>query len=800
MQQALTQPEIRLRFILKSLLGISVILIVFHLFPGWQPERLSGILNDGYRLFSNGSMVQAVLILLLLGLIIGDIRRFNQIIRVFIVFLIVDLIFTILHLIRLEYPETEKNILDWSIIIDLLLIAILVICNRAAGKARYDIKYLSVRQFQTLQALAEVCIAGDSDAWQLEIKPVEVASNVDGYLISFQAKSKWVMKLVLSCMEFYPLLSFHMPLSLMLPDTRLQFLKRRFLTDEEFRTTPDWWRQLVQAAIRMSKQLCYMGYYSDERVYESIGYKKFTERPDFAERFKTFPENHSKSNKLRVLTEKDMERTEITADVVIVGSGAAASILANQLIEQGRKVLMLERGNHVDPKDFNEKEVDMVSRLYQNGALQLSRDFRFQVFQGSCVGGSTVVNNAACFKTPDYILDRWINELGIGIDRERYLRSIDELYALLHVAHTPQMTVDKYLNPGGRLFSEACQKMGYGIPELDSIMANIDGCLGCGYCNIGCKYGRKLSMLDTILPQTQISHPGSLQIIAGCEALGFNRDGQSNRIASVTAQFGSGKKITVRGKTFVSSAGAISSSILLINSKLGINNAGKKLSFNLGSQITAVYDKTVNSFDGLQISHFLRTGDRRYVMETWFNPPMFQSTAMPGWFDQHFRNMRDYSKMACTGVLVGTASNAEVRAKGLFGRDIAYEPTEEDFNSLMDALTKVSEIYLNGGATRVMPNTFNYYEYRNIPDLKERIRKDVKASRDISTGTGHPQGGNVMSNDPATGVVDSQFKVFGFENLFVCDASVFPTSLGLNPQVTVMALAHYAAPLIAKSN
>jgi choline dehydrogenase-like flavoprotein len=517
------------------------------------------------------------------------------------------------------------------------------------------------------------------------------------------------------------------------------------------------------------------------------------------DRFKTFPEGHSKSNRLQVLDENTLQSEALISDVVIVGSGAAASILANQLIEQGRKVLMIERGKHVDPKDFNEKEVDMVSRLYQNGALQLSRDFRFQIFQGSCVGGSTVVNNAACFKTPDYILDRWINEMGIAIDREKYLKSIDSLYELLHVSHVPQMTDDKYLNPGGRLFSDACGKMGYELPELDSIMANINGCLGCGYCNIGCKYGRKLSMLDTILPLTQISHPGSLQIISGCEALSFNRDRRSNRISSVTAQFESGKKINLKGKTFVSSAGAVSSSILLIKSNLGIVNAGKKLSFNLGSQITAVYDKTVNSFDGLQISHFLRTGDRRYVMETWFNPPMFQSTAMPGWFDQHFRNMLEYNKMACTGVLVGTSSNATVKARGLLGRDIDYEPTEEDFNSLMDALTRVSEIYLNGGATRVMPNTFNYYEYRDIPDLKERIRKDVKASRDISTGTGHPQGGNVMSNDPATGVVDSGFKVFGFENLFVCDASVFPTSLGVNPQVTVMALAHYAAPLIAKS-
>ena len=799
MQQALTQPEIWLRFILKSLLLISIVLIVFHVFPNWSPERFSGILNEGYRLFSNGSMVQAVLLVLLLMLAIGDVRRFNQIIRVFTIFLIIDLAFTILHLLRNENSDAEKNIFYWSIAIDLLLLVILSVSNRAAGKARYNLKYLSVRQFQTLQALAEVCIAGDSDAWELEIKPIEVASNVDGYLISFEAKSKWVMKMVLSCMEYYPLLSLHVPLSLMLPDARLQFLKRRFLTDEEFRSTPDWWRQMIQAAIRMSKQLCYMGYYSDERVYKSIGYTKFTERPDMQERFKTFPEGHSKSNQLKVLDENTINSAELINDVIIVGSGAAASILANQLVEQGRKVLLVERGKHVDPKYFNEKEVDMVSRLYQNGALQLSRDFRFQVFQGSCVGGSTVVNNAACFKTPDYILDRWTNEMGIAIDRERYQKSTDALYDLLHVSHVPQMTDDKYLNPGGRLFSDACGKMGYGLPELDSIMANINGCLGCGYCNIGCKYGRKLSMLDTVLPLTQISHPGSLQIISGCEALNFNRDGRSNRILSVTAQFESGKKITIKGKTFVSSAGAVSSSILLIKSNLGIANAGKRLSFNLGSQITAVYDKVVNSYDGLQISHFLKTDDRRYVMETWFNPPMFQSTAMPGWFDQHFRNMLEYNKMACTGVLVGTASNATVKAKGLLGRDIDYEPTEEDFNSLMDALTKVSEIYLNGGATRVMPNTFNYYEYCDIPDLKERIRKDVKASRDISTGTGHPQGGNVMSSDPATGVVDIGFKVFGFDNLFVCDASVFPTSLGVNPQVTVMALAHYAAPLIAKS-
>ncbi|HVU57165.1 MAG TPA: GMC family oxidoreductase N-terminal domain-containing protein [Puia sp.] len=804
MNPSLVLAEKRLRTLLKFLLLVSLLILFFHVFPKWTPGFLEGFAFHGYTLLSNQSFPQGGMVVLLLLLVIGDIRRFSVLLRLLIGFLMIGVIWSVVNWIRGNDPA-DGGMPYWGRgSVYLVLLVILWVMFSAAGRGRYGLKYLSVRQFQTLEALAEVCVAGDSTTEKLEILPVEVAMNVDGYLDKFRAKSKWVMKVVLSCMEFYPLLSLHVPLSQMLPDDRLNFLKKRFLIAPNFRMMPDWWVRLIQAAIRMSKQLCYMGYYSDIRVHPSIGYLPFLSRLDLDDRKKQFPDphfptGHSQSASLKVLGESDFATNEITADVVIVGSGAGASILAHQLVGMGRKVLMVERGELELPSTYTADEVDMVSRLYADGALQLSRDFRFQVFQGSCVGGSTVVNNAVCFETPDYILDRWIDEMGIGIDRVKYQQSMKEVYKLMRVAHTPDMTIDKYLNPGGSLFSAACAKMGYGKPELDSVMANIDGCIGCGYCNIGCQFGRKLSMLDTILPQAQLAYPDRLEIIAGCEAIKFNRKG--GRIVSLTGQFKSGRKLTIKGNTFVSSAGAISSSILLLKSRLGIANAGKKLAFNLGSQITAAFKDPIRSYEGLQISHFLKTENRSFVMETWFNPPMFQSTAMPGWFDQHFHNMHQYGNMACTGILVGTASNAEVKAAGLLGRDINYVPTEDDFDSLMEGLEKAAEIYLSGGgAVRVMPNTYTYYEYTTVQQLKDNLRKDVKSSRDISTGTGHPQGGNVMSNDPATGVVDEGFKVFGFENLFVCDASVFPTSLGVNPQVTVMTLAHYAAPMIARNS
>jgi hypothetical protein len=237
---------------------------------------------------------------------------------------------------------------------------------------------------------------------------------------------------------------------------------------------------------------------------------------------------------------------------------------------------------------------------------------------------------------------------------------------------------------------------------------------------------------------------------------------------------------------------------MLLRSGIGVNRAGKNLSFNMGSPLTAVYGQEINSYCGLQISHYLKpTPSRGYVIETWFNPPVSQALTMPGWFEDHFNNMLRYKYMTCAGVLVGTESNGEVRRAGLTGREVNYVPTDGDLKKLLDGLILSGQAFFAEGAECVIPNTFDYHEIKS-PDELEQLRKWVKDSSDITIGTGHPQGGNILSGNAKLGVIDPEFKAYGYDNLFVCDASVFPTSLGVNPQLTVMALAQYAAPFVAR--
>jgi choline dehydrogenase-like flavoprotein len=644
-------------------------------------------------------------------------------------------------------------------------------------------RFLPRLAFDAQAALAEVVVDGKL------LAPDQVAHNVDRYMGNFRAQRKWVVKLALIGLWLYPLRFLRPPLPKLGPQARRDFVDKRFVRDIAYGRVRIG-RRLIQAMFRLSSQMAYLGYYSDPATFGSVGYKPFSKR----ERYEDAVRSLARPRRVTCIAPPDSDT--VSADAVVIGSGAAGAIVAYRLAEAERSVLVLERGRHVDPSEFSEDEVTQISDLYADGALQLSRDFSFQVLQGMCVGGSTVINNAVCFDLPDHVLRHWNGpEHEAGLDPDRLGRSIATVREWLRVRRPPSA----HLQGGAEKFLEGARKLGLTEPpySVDVVEANISDCPGSGYCNIGCPFGTKLSMLDKVLPEGQEQFGERLRILPECHAERI--ESTDGRAQAVLARTSDGRRLRVKADTVVVSAGAIASSWLLMQSKICRRRAGQSLCFNMASPITAEFEEELDSFDGVQISHYLQPpAERGFVMETWFNPVVSQALNMPGWLDDHRRNMGRFRHLTAAGVLVGTTTAARLRPALTGGVDIVYTPAREDVETLVDALKLLGRIYLAAGASRVMPSTFQFHAFGSDGELDQLDAYKRKGNRGyLSIGTGHPQGGNPISSDAAKGVVDPSLRVHGFSNLFVCDASVFPSATTVNPQLTVMALADYAAPGIA---
>jgi len=667
---------------------------------------------------------------------------------------------------------------------------VLLILYRSAARARYRLRYLAPHQHRTAMAMAEVLVIGPDEL----LAPEQVAEGIDGYLASFTARQKWKAKLAFSVLTVYPVLRLRPPFGLMSPERRLEFIKGAFHRDVAERRLPGFLRRPVQSMLFAAHNLAVIGYYADPRTFEGTGYVPFSKRERYPEAIKRVdPDRPS----LNVHSPNEVDAERISADVAIIGSGAAGSILADRLLEAGREVTVLEGGPHVDPREFSEDERVQLSALFSDGALQMSQDARFQVLQAKCVGGGTVINNAVCFDLPDAGIDRWNDPDGLdaGLDRDRLARSFEAMRRFFPV--TSQS--DTPLEAGGLKMAAGVKALGLDVDGAFGVVdANLHDCLGSGYCNIGCPYGKKLDALAFTLPRAQTKFPDGFRIYSECLAEGI-KPARNGAGAEISARLNDGRRLRVDAKQVVVSAGALASSLLLQRSGLGGKRVGKGLSFNVGAPMTGDFAERLDSFDGLQISHAYRPpGEDQLIFEAWFNPVGTQALLMPGWFTDHYENMRRYPHLACVGVVIGSQSNGRVKP-GFRGRGMRldYVPTDSDLKLMVRGQKLAGRILLAAGAQRVMPLTFRSLSY-SAPEQLSELDEVIRDNTDIQLHTSHPMGGNAISRDPAKGVVDERFRLRGAEGVFVCDASVFPAAATVNPQLTVMALADYAAPLIAE--
>ncbi len=514
-------------------------------------------------------------------------------------------------------------------------------------------------------------------------------------------------------------------------------------------------------------------------------------------------------------------------DFAIAGAGPAGMLLAQRLATKGKSVLLLEAGPYVPERTIDSDEILWTARLYKSSGLQQANTGirlvgaegpTFTVLQGACVGGGGLVNNAVCFRLPAQRLAQW-QSIGFPIS------AADMAAAYTQVAQELGIKpVSEAANPTPRLnptWKFLTNKLGAPRkpsltdppePGLYECLVNIEDCLGTGLCNVGCGSERKRNGVQVYLRQAAAA---GCVIVDNAEVQAIHSDGSPSqgerRVESLEVRLADGRTVAVKAKEFILSCGPIGSSVLVLKSGdlspyVSANRipVGQRFAANLGSPIFAFCKDEVNRQPGLQIAHyyFAPTGDG-FVIETWFNPPGANAIAMPGFQQTHFDRMMAYSKTVAASPLVGSGAAGRITLDWQGAPVIDFPISGDDIGGLRRGLVLLAEAFLGGNVDYALVSLGNGRKLQTAADITQldkdlaEIQNDPSKAYLLSVGTGHPQGGNAMSNDSAIGVVDDQFRLRGFSNLRICDGSIFPDSAGVNPQWTIMALAHECARVLA---
>ena len=483
------------------------------------------------------------------------------------------------------------------------------------------------------------------------------------------------------------------------------------------------------------------------------------------------------------------------ADVCIIGSGAAGSVLANKLSLAGRSVVLIERGGYFEGEDMNQRDEDMLALLWKNCGANFTDDLKIAIAQGSCLGGSTVINDAVCFPIPAPVRRQW-RRLGVSISDEEWDSATEEVSKAVNVA---QVRKDE-ININNNMLKRGCDLMGFENHGPNS--RNCVLCMGCGLCHLGCHYETKQDMRVTYLHQALNDPRSNLRIYCNSSAEKITyADGVVDGVeGSFLDRMGSIVfKLRVNARMVIVSAGSIASTVLLQKSFIAAGRAGKGLSLHPAPFVMGEFPFEIKANQGPPMVYSLHdfgvtngVEDGGFLIESVFLPPLQLSMALPAVGGL----MKRYNNYAMAGVLVRDDPIGEVSLTDLGFSRISYRPGTKELDAMARGAELIARMWFELGATRVITSHLSkniLKSAKEIPELADAIRGDPGR---LLLGSAHPQGGNVMGDDPRASVVDSNCLVHGYSNLFVCDASVFPTAVGVNPQLTVAALATIIADRI----
>jgi choline dehydrogenase-like flavoprotein len=499
----------------------------------------------------------------------------------------------------------------------------------------------------------------------------------------------------------------------------------------------------------------------------------------------------------------------LSADIVVIGSGAGGAVAAARLAEAGRQVVILEEGSYLHAPDFTEEEEALAPRLFAEQMMRATVDGSISLFQGGAVGGGTTVNWMLMLRAPEHVLDEWrrrhgITGLGMDVLGPEFTR-------IEHEVHARLMPDDAH-SPSNRVILDGARKLGW---RATAAAINAKGCVRAGTCSLGCRYDAKQSALLTFLPRA-FAAGARLFANARVERIEIAErsvmgPGSAPRklVRAAVSDPGTGAptgSIVVEAPVVILAAGAVGTPVILERSGLGGGGVGRYLRLHPTTAILGRYARDMYPLAGVPQStmcdEFIRRDAHGYGF--WIEIPAFTpglaATALSGFGDAHRNDVRTLAQVCPLILLVRDGSDD--RSAGAVWVDrrgntrIRYRLQRADRENLVAGIEASARLLLAAGAEEVVT--------LHTPPVRMRGERDlplVRAARyganRISLFSAHVNGTCRMGTRPDISGTTPDGERHGVRGLYVCDGSLLPTSLGVNPQETIMALASVVAGRIS---
>ncbi|MET0310441.1 MAG: GMC family oxidoreductase [Burkholderiaceae bacterium] len=501
---------------------------------------------------------------------------------------------------------------------------------------------------------------------------------------------------------------------------------------------------------------------------------------------------------------------EVACDVAIVGSGAGAGITAEILARAGLAVVLVEEGPLKTSTDFRQLESQAYPDLYQESAARKTQDKAINILQGRCVGGSTTVNWTSSFRTPSATLEHWRTHYGLeGFTGNELAPYFEQAERRLGIG--PWLTPP---NENNELLRRGAAKLGI---SASTIQRNVKGCWNLGSCGLGCPTNAKQSMLVTTIPAA-LDLGARLLVETRAEKFEFANGRATALLCTAVAPNGAplagqGRSTRITAKHFVLSAGAINSPAVLLRSQAPDPHGvlGKRTFLHPVVMSAAVMPQKVEGWQGapqtVYTDHFLETqpidGPIGFKLEAPPLHPVIFSSTVQGYGAGQAAMLR---KFPSTHVLLallrdgfhGDSPGGTVGLRGDGSATLDYPLNAFVMEGARRALLAMTEIQFAAGATEVLPVHEMASPYTSWSQARAAVQALPMKPLLAKVVSAHVMGGCAFAATARQGVTRPDGRHWQVENLSVHDGSLFPTSIGANPQLSIYGIVNRLAQQLAK--